>query len=231
MLYIHGCLISAMEGTFSAQFQTTSHNFETTPPVLYNLVVKKDKAMTAAPPPPQGPPLTTINENNGHEAPLESETQITAGPVITRAGVAAQPRLVLMTSIGALWGFAIGSYLGGKQTSFQYLAENAHRLPTTVQGWYFYHKTKNYKVILGGIKRGARMAIPTGAICLAYGAIEAGLDDVRKEADVFNSVMAGMGTGVLFSAMSKFLSNFLSNKKHILTQFPSFKQQNCLEIA
>jgi hypothetical protein len=64
------------------------------------------------------------------------------------------------------------------------------------------------------------MAIPTGAICLAYGAIEAGLDDVRKEADVFNSVMAGMGTGVLFSAMSKFLSIFLSHKKHILTNSP-----------
>jgi hypothetical protein len=155
------------------------------------------------------------------DEPLHSDNQVAAGPVLTRAGVEAKPRLVLMTSIGGLWGFAIGTYLGGKQTSFQYLAENAHKLPTTVQGWYFYHKTKNYKVILGGIKRGARMAIPTGAICLAYGAIEAGLDDVRKEADVFNSVMAGMGTGILFSAMSKSMSVLVYTVTYVILTYPS----------
>ncbi|CAO3663772.1 unnamed protein product [Umbelopsis ramanniana] len=108
-----------------------------------------------------------------------------------------------MSIIGGFWGFTIGSYLGGKQTAYQYLAENAHKLPTTVRGWYFYHKTKNYKVMLGGIKRGVRMGIPTAAICLAYGGMEAALDDARKEADMFNSITAGMGTGVLFSAMTK----------------------------
>jgi hypothetical protein len=163
--------------------------------------------MTAAPQSPTPPwgntsMPTTLNEGD-HNRSAVAGSEVATDPVITRAGITAKPRLILMGSIGGLWGFAIGSYLGGKQTAFQYLAENAHKLPTTVQGWYFYHKTKNYKVILGGIKRGARMAIPTGAICLAYGAIEAGIDDIRKEADVFNSVMAGMGTGFLFSAMSK----------------------------
>ncbi|KAH8552065.1 hypothetical protein BGW37DRAFT_298291 [Umbelopsis sp. PMI_123] len=155
--------------------------------------------MADTPPSTAGPSSTAI-DNNTHVA---SESQITTGSTITRAGIEARPRLALMSIVGGFWGFAIGSYLGGKQTAYQYLAENAHKLPTTVRGWYFYHKTKNYKVMLGGIKRGVRMAVPTAAICLAYGGMEAALDDARKEADVFNSITAGMGTGVLFSAISK----------------------------
>jgi hypothetical protein len=156
----------------------------------------------ASPPSDSIAATPVIDNSNQKNVSVDVKGRI-AEHELTRAGVAAQPRLVLMTGIGSMWGFAIGSYLGGKQTAFQYLAENAHKLPTTVQGWYFYHRTKNYKVILGGVKRGAKMAIPTGAICLTYGAIEAGIDDIRKEADIFNSVIAGMGTGFLFSAMSK----------------------------
>lgn len=155
--------------------------------------------MAAAPPPNTGPPLTA----NDNAIPGISQEDKATGSVMTRAGIEARPRLALMSIIGGFWGFTIGSYLGGKQTAYQYLAENAHKLPTTVRGWYFYHKTKNYKVMLGGIKRGVRMGIPTAAICLAYGGMEAALDDARKEADMFNSITAGMGTGVLFSAMSK----------------------------
>lgn len=154
-------------------------------------------------PPSESPLQPPVFDSSSQKSVLAGEKGKAAEHELTRAGVAPQPRLVLMTTIGSMWGFAIGSYLGGKQTAFQYLAENAHKLPTTVQGWYFYHRTKNYKVILGGVKRGAKMAIPTGAICLTYGAIEAGIDDIRKEADVLNSVAAGMGTGFLFSAMSK----------------------------
>ncbi|KAI7863213.1 hypothetical protein BDF14DRAFT_1845736 [Spinellus fusiger] len=120
-----------------------------------------------------------------------------------RAGLTTQPRLVLLSSVGGFWGFAMGSFLGGRQAGLQYLAENAHRLPTTVQGWYFYHKTKNYRVALGGVKRGLRFAARTGGLCLMYGAIEAGLDDIRGEADVANSVVAGVTTGTLFSTLSK----------------------------
>ncbi|ORX45466.1 hypothetical protein DM01DRAFT_239652, partial [Hesseltinella vesiculosa] len=122
---------------------------------------------------------------------------------LTRAGLTVKPRLVAMTGMGSLWGFGIGAFLGGRQSGLQYLAENAHRLPTTVQGWYFYHKTKNYRVMLGGIKRGARYAFKTGGLCLVYGAIEAGMDDIRGEADVFNSVAAGISTATLFASLTK----------------------------
>ncbi|KAI9024474.1 hypothetical protein CLU79DRAFT_700706 [Phycomyces nitens] len=139
-------------------------------------------------PPQELPPVTT------HEYP--------GGP-LGRAGLETKPRLILLTSVGTLWGFAIGSFLGGQQAGLQYLAENAHRLPTTVQGWYFYHKTKNYRMALGGIKRGAKFAGRTGGLCLMYGAIEAGLDDIRGEADVANSVIAGVTAGTIFSAITR----------------------------
>ncbi|OZJ01816.1 hypothetical protein BZG36_04815, partial [Bifiguratus adelaidae] len=92
---------------------------------------------------------------------------------LARAGLLPQERILLMTIVGSLWGFVAGSYIGGRQSGLQYLAENAHRLPRTVQGWYFYHKTKNYKVMYGGIKRGARYAGQTGAVVMAYATLEA----------------------------------------------------------
>ncbi|KAI9271790.1 hypothetical protein BDA99DRAFT_433207 [Phascolomyces articulosus] len=120
-----------------------------------------------------------------------------------RASLGVNQRLILMAGVGSFWGFSIGSFIGGRHAGLQYLAENAHRLPTTVQGWYFYHKTKNYRMALGGIKRGARYAVRTGGLCLMYGAIEAGLDHVRGEPDVLNSVTAGTVSGALFSAFTK----------------------------
>ncbi|KAG0169533.1 hypothetical protein DFQ28_003610 [Apophysomyces sp. BC1034] len=150
------------------------------------------------------PPPFPLSDEKGYAAPVTQSTNDDSGGPLGRAGLSTKPRLILMTSVGSFWGFAIGSYLGGRQSGLQYLAENAHRLPTTVQGWYFYHKTKNYRMMLGGVKRGARFATRTGALCLLYGALEAGLDDVRGEPDIFNSMTAGVTTGALFSALSKF---------------------------
>ncbi|KAI8637070.1 hypothetical protein BD408DRAFT_425145 [Parasitella parasitica] len=140
-------------------------------------------------------PFDNITNYDQHEQYEES--------AILRAGLATKPRLVLMTSIGSFWGFSIGAFIGGKQSGLQYLAENAHKLPTTVQGWYFYHKTKNYRMMLGGVKRGVRFAGKTGGLCLLYGSLEAALDDMRGEADVMNSIAAGVTTGTVFSALTR----------------------------
>jgi hypothetical protein len=173
---------------------------------------------TTAPPTPQVLPPTphasTSSLDISPALPVEETYQLTNIPptyyddqrqsTLVRAGLGTQPRLLLMTSIGSFWGFSMGAFLGGRQSGLQYLAENAHKLPTTVQGWYFYHKTKNYRMMLGGVKRGIRFAGKTGGLCLLYGALEAALDDVRGEADVINSVTAGVATGTIFSALSKY---------------------------
>lgn len=64
-------------------------------------------------------------------------------------------------------GFLNGASRSGRTASRVFLAENAHRTPSTYQGWYFYNKTKNYHVILksvqGGLKRGFVYASVTSA--------------------------------------------------------------------
>jgi hypothetical protein len=56
----------------------------------------------------------------------------------------------------------------------RFLAENVHRPPTTVQGWYFYNKTKNYKVMLGGLKGAGMDSLRLGLAGLGWvGAEEA----------------------------------------------------------
>jgi hypothetical protein len=43
---------------------------------------------------------------------------------------------------GAILGFSTGFYQAAKRAGLVFMAENAHRRPDTVQGWYFYNKTK-----------------------------------------------------------------------------------------
>lgn len=109
------------------------------------------------------------------------------------------PRLFLFTVSSSLLTFVLGAISGGKKTSYQFLAENAHRLPTTHQGWYFYHKTKNYRVMYGGITSGFRYAGRTMIWTLLYAGTEAALDRVRGTIDAANSTAAAVATATMFS--------------------------------
>lgn len=122
---------------------------------------------------------------------------------MSRAGLEPAQRLTLLPLFGSLWGFFLGSYNGGKRSSMQFLAENAHRLPSTVEGWYFYHKTKNYRVLWGGIRSGLRAGWRFGAVCLAFEGIEAALDEYRGSVDVFDSVGAAVITASGVSLLNR----------------------------
>ncbi|KAH8105943.1 hypothetical protein BXZ70DRAFT_872790, partial [Cristinia sonorae] len=71
-------------------------------------------------------------------------------------------RYYLLPGAAITVGTTIGLFRGSRTASLRFLAENAHRPPTTVQGWYFYNKTKNYRVILGGLKGAAADAFRLG---------------------------------------------------------------------
>lgn len=86
------------------------------------------------------------------------------------------PDIILIPLSASLFGFISGLLTSSKLSSKQYLAENAHRLPTTVQGWYFYQKTKNYKVMFGGIKGGLRTGGKMGGWTLGFVGILEGLE-------------------------------------------------------
>ncbi|GAA5896826.1 uncharacterized protein JCM6883_007019 [Sporobolomyces salmoneus] len=83
---------------------------------------------------------------------------------------------VLIPTAAFAFGFTSGLVSSSKLASRQFLAENAHRLPTTVQGWYFYQKTKNYRVLFsalkGGLVTGTRLATWTSLFVLSQEAVE-----------------------------------------------------------
>lgn len=111
-------------------------------------------------------------------------------------------RFYLLPGAALIVGTTIGLYRGSRTASLRFLAENAHRAPKTVRGWYLYNKTKNYRVLLGGLKGAGADASKLGLTAAAWvfveeGCTRAGLDDVRE-------VAAGLGTGMLFGAVCEY---------------------------
>ncbi|KAH6915386.1 hypothetical protein BKA70DRAFT_1258825 [Coprinopsis sp. MPI-PUGE-AT-0042] len=111
------------------------------------------------------------------------------------------PRLYQVPLIGLSLGCAIGIMRGGRAASLRFLAENAHRPPTTVQGWYFYKKTKNYKVMLGGLKGAAKEGGRLGAISLLFVGLEEGMERLGRPWNGFSEIAAGTGTAGVFAAI------------------------------
>ena len=109
------------------------------------------------------------------------------------------PRALILPGAAVVVGTVIGLMRGSRRVSLQFLAENAHRPPRTVQGWYFYNKTKNYKVMLGGLQQAGVDAGKLGATALGWVGIEEGLERVGW-GDV-GEIGAGVGTAGLFSAI------------------------------
>ncbi|KAL5508218.1 hypothetical protein ACEPAH_5837 [Sanghuangporus vaninii] len=107
-------------------------------------------------------------------------------------------RYVILTSGCGVMGMSLGLIRGSRAEGMRFLAENAHRPPTTLRGWYLYKKTKNYRMMWGGLREGGRKALQLGAIGATFAACEDGVDRVGfgevKEAG------AGVGTAVLFCA-------------------------------
>ncbi|KAI9001114.1 hypothetical protein BD414DRAFT_473627 [Trametes punicea] len=108
-------------------------------------------------------------------------------------------RYYLLPGAAIIVGTTIGLYRGSRTASLRFLAENAHRPPRTVRGWYLYNKTKNYRVLLGGLKGAGADATKLGLTAAGWviveeGCTRLGLDDVRE-------VAAGLGTGMLFGAV------------------------------
>ncbi|KDR83367.1 hypothetical protein GALMADRAFT_42799, partial [Galerina marginata CBS 339.88] len=81
-------------------------------------------------------------------------------------------RFMVVPGTAFVVGSAIGIMRGGRAASLRFLAENAHRPPTTVQGWYFYKKTKNYKVMLGALRGAGVEAGKLSGLALAYVGLE-----------------------------------------------------------
>jgi len=108
------------------------------------------------------------------------------------------PRYLYVTGTGIAVGMGIGMMRGGRQAGLQFLAENAHRTPTTVGGWYFYNKTKNYKVMLGALRGGGLESMRLGLA----GAGWVGMEELGEQGGwgPVKQTCAGAATGAGFGA-------------------------------
>lgn len=111
-------------------------------------------------------------------------------------------RVLLIPGTAFIVGSAIGLVREGRTASLRFLAENAHRPPKTVQGWYFYKKTKNYRVMLGGLKGAGIEGSRLGAIALCYVGIEAAVE--RCGWGELKEMAGGVGTGTVFSMVCEY---------------------------
>lgn len=85
----------------------------------------------------------------------------------------------------------------------RFRAEHAHIFPTTTTGWYLYHKSKNYHVMLGGLKEGFKMGSKVSFWAGSFMWIEEAVDRIRGSKDFVSSVVAGLSTAGAFSAWSE----------------------------
>ncbi|KAJ6516128.1 hypothetical protein C8R45DRAFT_959036 [Mycena sanguinolenta] len=109
------------------------------------------------------------------------------------------PRLYTVPLGAVLLGTVIGVNRGGRLASLRFLAENAHRTPKTQKGWYLYHKTKNYRVVLGALRGAARDGGYLGAATLGWVGLEEGLQKIGWGRVAMSG--AGVGTAGIFSGL------------------------------
>lgn len=112
--------------------------------------------------------------------------------------LAVQPpiRIAMATGVAGLVGFATGLQQGARHGGLQFLAENAHRMPRTKGGWYFYHKRKNYVLMNQGLSAGFKRAAKYGTVTCIYFGLEAYFDKLRGVIDFGNTVASSAIVGV-----------------------------------
>lgn len=113
-------------------------------------------------------------------------------------------RYYLLPGTAVLVGTTLGLLRGSRAARLRFLAENAHRTPTTVRGWYFYNKTKNYRVMMAGLKMAGLDAGRLAASALGWVAVEEGMARVGLEGG--KEVGAGLATAAVFSAVCEYLA-------------------------
>jgi hypothetical protein len=103
----------------------------------------------------------------------------------------------------ALMGTLIGAVRGSRRASLRFLAENAHRPPSTIRGWYLYNKTKNYRRIAAGLQEGGLNSVKLGVTALVWVGIEDGLEQCGQPWAEARELGAGVGTAGIFATVCK----------------------------
>ncbi|KAF2404660.1 hypothetical protein EJ06DRAFT_568954 [Trichodelitschia bisporula] len=149
----------------------------------------------STPPAPRNPSL------------LSSYRKPTTNPKTERLSLPPNTRMTLGFGTAFLVGSGLGLANGGTAAGMRFRAENAHRLPTSQQGWYFYHKSKNYHTLLGGAREGGLMGLKVGLWVTAFLVMEEAVDQSRgagRNKDFLSTLVAAAATSGAFSAWNRF---------------------------
>ena len=114
---------------------------------------------------------------------------------------ASNPSTLLIPLCASSIGFVSGLLTASQRASLQFLAENAHRQPTTLQGWYFYNKTKNYRVALAGVQGGIRTAARLGGWTAAFVGLKEGCYQVTGWMETQNGAASGLAMAITASVL------------------------------
>ncbi|MBE3046954.1 hypothetical protein IMZ48_31385 [Candidatus Bathyarchaeota archaeon] len=112
-------------------------------------------------------------------------------------------RLTMATMGAAALGMVLGGAHGGRTATLRFRAEHAHRMPARTTDWYFYHRSKNYNALKGGVREGFRMGARLGIMALGLVWLEHTVDQFRGRADLFSTVVASLSVSGGFSLWSK----------------------------
>jgi hypothetical protein len=106
-------------------------------------------------------------------------------------------------ALGIFW--IIGFLRARRLAGHQFLAENAHRLPTNDAGWYLYHRAKNYRMVWRGFKGGCKYGLAGGASAFLYGLVEETWDQRfrRGKVDPGGSMVAGTVAAGAFATVKR----------------------------
>ncbi|PNY24257.1 Uncharacterized protein TCAP_05813 [Tolypocladium capitatum] len=121
-----------------------------------------------------------------------------------RLALSTPSRLVLGSVSSGIVGLTLGAMQGGQMAQLRFRAEHAHKMPDTTTGWYFYHKSKNYHAMQGGIREGFRMAARTGFWSFVALGLESTVDRYRGSSDMFSTTVATLSVAGAFSLWHRF---------------------------
>lgn len=142
-----------------------------------------------------------MNENEDAHAPEQTATVPSYHE--ERLSIPQNIRITSGVFLAVLAGLSLGSSHGGKMAGMRFRAENSHRFPKSQAGWFLYHKSKNYHVMLGGLKEGFKMGVKVGIWAGGFLGIESFVDEKRGSKDFLSSAVAGLSTATAFSVWSE----------------------------
>lgn len=134
--------------------------------------------------------------------PLRDHNAFPSDPY-PRLSISTPARVLLGSVSSGVIGFTLGAMQGGQMSQLRFRAEHAHKMPDTTTGWYFYHKSKNYHAMQGGIREGFRMGAKTSFWVFVALGLESTVDRYRGSSDMFSTTVATLSVAGAFSLWRK----------------------------